>query len=263
MRLNPGNDGESRFLERKRRVLLLLALLFFCLNGLNAIGMRRSVFAANAASSQKIQKVHTIYWKAKVHSTVSYNLASGNVTIPAGTEVLVLDRNYSYGKASLIRYNDRNLYVANSRLTWIEDMTTIEAEGDYNRATKEWFVNKKCRLSSRTQYLVWVSLDKQRVNVFEGKKGSWKLTKWLLCSTGAAETPTKTGLHKVSFKREYVDSLHNYVEFSGSGFHAWPGGGMEKTIGKHTASHGCTRLTHYSSKWFYDTIPVGTTVYFF
>lgn len=261
MQRDPGDkNGMVRFFFREGKRLLFLVLLLVCLI---PAGRGRQIYAKSSASAEKIQTVHTIYWKARVHSTVTYQLTGRTITIPAGTEVVVINRNYTYGRASLIRYNDMKLYIPNSRLTWLGDLTTIEEEGDYNRVTKEWFVNKKTRLSSRTEYLVWVSLDKQRVNVYEGKKGSWKLKKWLLCSTGAAETPTRAGIHRVSFKREYVESLHNYVEYAGSGFHAWPGGGMQETIGKHTASHGCTRLTHYSSKWFYDTIPVGTTVFFY
>ena len=91
--------------------------------------------------------------------------------------------------------------------------------------------------------------------------GEELVQKTFKCSTGAKQTPTPTGWMRVDFKRMYVEGLKYYTEVCGSGMHRWPGGGKSAYLGKHTASHGCIRMSEDSAKWVYKHVPVRSTVY--
>jgi hypothetical protein len=57
-------------------------------------------------------------------------------------------------------------------------------------------VNEK-GYSSNTEYLVWVSIAYQRVNVFTGSKGNWTLDKTFIVGTGASGRDTPVGVWKI------------------------------------------------------------------
>ncbi|MBK1811793.1 L,D-transpeptidase family protein [Clostridium sp. YIM B02505] len=125
--------------------------------------------------------------------------------------------------------------------------------------------------SSRSKFLVWVDLQNQKTNVFVGSKGDWKIIKELDCSTGAEGSETPKGIFKVSARGDWFynasinEGAKNWVQFFGNYlFHSWP---MDKnenitdyTLGK-PVSHGCVRLSLENSKWIFNNIPGGTTVY--
>lgn len=75
---------------------------------------------------------------------------------------------------------------------------------DWPVKKKEAYVNKK-KYSSRTKYLIWTSRYTQKVNIFKGKKGKWKLIKTFRCTTGKYGKPTpkstKTVLRGHQMKR--------------------------------------------------------------
>ena len=71
---------------------------------------------------------------------------------------------------------------------------------DYLDITKQNFVNNR-GYSSNTQYLVWANLATQKVNVFQGSKGKWKLIKVFRCASGARATPTPQGVTYVTYKQ--------------------------------------------------------------
>jgi len=202
------------------------------------------------------KKVHSLYWKASMRKSVKVK----GVKIKRGTGVVVVYRRARYSSKSTVRYKNITFEAPNSWLSIKKDLAT-GSSGDYSTAQKEAYINRKKRASSKTAWLVWVSLDKQRVNVFKGKKGRWKLQKTFKCSTGAKQTPTPTGWMRVDFKRMYVEGLKYYTEVCGSGMHRWPGGGKSAYLGKHTASHGCIRMSEDSAKWVYQHVPVRSTVY--
>jgi hypothetical protein len=141
---------------------------------------------------------------------------------------------------------------------------------DYDAKTKTVFVNAK-GYSSTSQYLVWISLTYQRVNVFQGSKGNWTLIHEYLCGTGANDcTPRgvwtvfgrtaagwttstyncrpvvnfKTGSGYAFHSRLY-DPTHSYLTDASIGF---------------PVSHGCIRMYDDDVKWLYDNLPIGTTV---
>lgn len=141
---------------------------------------------------------------------------------------------------------------------------------DYLDVTKQNFVNNK-GYSSSTQYLIWANLATQKVNVFQGSKGNWKLIKAFRCASGASSTPTPQGVTYVTYKQKawktdsYVcKPIVRFYPNTGYAFHsvlykADESGIKDGSIG-FPVSHGCLRMKPSSIQWIYDNIPVKTTV---
>ena len=149
--------------------------------------------------------------------------------------------------------------------------TSYAINNDYQTYEKEVWVNAK-GYSSKTQYLVWINRAYQHVNVFQGSKGNWKLIKSFLVGTGAASTPTPTGLTTVSYKSAggwttstyTVRPVVGFYPGTGYAFHSrlcYPGTDTEYDFSAgYPVSHGCVRMYKNDIKWIYNNIPVGTTV---
>ena len=152
--------------------------------------------------------------------------------------------------------------------------TSYAVNNDYAAYEKEVWVNAK-GYSSRTQYLVWINRAYQHVNVFQGSKGNWKLIKSFLVGTGAASSPTPTGLTTVSYKSAggwttstyTVRPVVGFYPGTGYAFHSrlcYPGTDTEYDFSAgYPVSHGCVRMYKNDIKWIYNNIPVGTTVAIF
>ena len=76
------------------------------------------------------------------------------------------------------------------------------------------------------------------------------------------DNSTPLGNFTIKAKYPNYGGLAYYMEFSGSGFHRWPGVGVE-SIGTHTQSHGCIRMTQNDVIWMYNNLPVGTRVWIY
>jgi lipoprotein-anchoring transpeptidase ErfK/SrfK len=141
---------------------------------------------------------------------------------------------------------------------------------DYSTTVKQDFVNAK-GYSSKTSYLVWTNLATQKVNVFKGSTGEWKLVKTFRCASGAKSTPTPTGVTYITYKQSgwytstYVcKPIVRFYPGTGYAFHSilyTPDGKSVKdgSMG-FPASHGCIRMQPAGIQWIYDNVPVNSTV---
>ena len=146
-----------------------------------------------------------------------------------------------------------------------EDCTTDE---DYSTEQKENFVNSM-GYDSKTEYLVWVSLYTQKVNVFRGYKGSWVLAECFDCASGINESPTSTGTFRIQTLRERWDLGVTYVEpvlvfNGGEAFTSQPydtdtGEITDATMGK-PASGGSVRMLEEDIRWMSENMSIDTTV---
>lgn len=249
----------------KRLLHTILLTVLVLAAGLAPLPCTASVYAKTKPADNEVhlEQVHTIYWKAVLRR----NLTKGKkVLAKKGSKVVVIRRSYKRGGRSRIQYGKqkRKATVPNSWLSFRSDLTTI-SKGDYNRATKEAYINKKTRVKKKEKYLVWVSLDKQRVNVFTLEGGSWNLKYVWKTSTGKADAPTLDQSfkynYKVQKKGKTVLGLKWYTFVYGSGIHKFPGSGMNKVIGIKPVSHSCIRIPEAGAKWIFDTVPVGSRVW--
>lgn len=137
-------------------------------------------------------------------------------------------------------------------------------------STSEAFINST-NLSSLNSYLIYVNLQNQTTEVFKGSKGNWNLVYSFISSTGKSDTPTPRGVYKVTgrgswfFSEQFQQGARWYVQFWGDYlFHSLPmdrnKNVVDPTLGT-PASHGCVRLKVDESKWLYDNIPNGATVF--
>lgn len=152
--------------------------------------------------------------------------------------------------------------------------TAYAVNGDYSQTEKEIWINAK-GYSSNTQYLLWINRAYQHVNVFQGSKGNWKMIKSFLVGTGAASTPTPTGLTTVSYKSAAgwttstytVRPVVGFYPGTGYAFHSrlcYPGTDTEYDYSAgYPVSHGCVRMYKSDINWIYNNIPVGTAVVIF
>ena len=266
-----------RFAEGRVRAAVLFLLVFLLLS-LSAVRQKVSAEEIQEQPPQQqedmdqaAERVKTIRWKAKLTANIRVNLGGQKVKIKAGKSVVIINRRYSVNgktRKSVALIKGHRVSIPNKFLFYVKDLCTITTEGDYPRSVKEAWVNKKV-FRSKTPWLVWISLDKQRVNVFTGPKkgGEWTLIKTFPCSTGKAETPTTPHQNPqcdISFKAlkyKYFKNngfLYYFTEVSGSGMHKWIGGNRGRLLGKHTASNGCIRMKEKHAKWVFDNVPILT-----
>lgn len=229
-----------------RRVLLMALIVLF-------IPVSKNTTYAETQN----QRVHTIYWEAKLNADI---VKKKEIILHKDSSVVVVKRNYFNGK-SVVRYPGGTVKIPNRYLTFVRDLCT-GAQGDYSRRTKESFVNEKKKYGSKTKYLIWVSLDKQRVNVFIGSRRKWRLVKVFKCSSGLPETPTHAGVFRCDLVVKWFKGCQYFVEFGGSGIHKWAGSDKKDLykIGKHTASQSCVRVRKKNARWLFKHIPVNTKI---
>ncbi|MBR2547336.1 MAG: L,D-transpeptidase [Eubacterium sp.] len=148
---------------------------------------------------------------------------------------------------------------------------------DYSEAVKEDYVNEK-GFSSSSKYLIWMNTYTQRVNIFTGKKGHWKLLRTDRCTSGEYYHYTGLGSkykihrHQETRIRNFINSTSKYYYkklsyFSkGNSFHT-PCWRLDnnKSV-NHVKSNlqpgtkGCVRMTVPAATWIYNNIPLGTKV---
>ncbi|UOO37807.1 S-layer homology domain-containing protein [Oscillospiraceae bacterium CM] len=154
-------------------------------------------------------------------------------------------------------------YKGNYTLEWAQTH-------DYDDALKVAWVDAK-GYSSKTEYLIWVSIAYQRVNIFTGSTGNWTLSKSYIVGTGASGKDTPIGVFKIigrnpkgwTTDKYTVKPVVNFIN-SAYAFHSrlyYPGTTTveDKRIG-FPVSHGCVRMYDEDVAWIYDNIPTGTTV---
>jgi lipoprotein-anchoring transpeptidase ErfK/SrfK len=206
---------------------------------------------------------------SQVKLVLSYTTQDGRYQeVMASTNVKL--KNYGY-----LYYHDMteeellkmvtSTYAGNYTLKWAQ-------EHDYDPEIKTAWVNLK-GYSSQTEYLVWVNLTYQRVNIFKGSQGNWELVRECLCGSGAPATPTIKGVFTTSYKQTawdygsyYCGPIVRFYGSSGYAFHSrleyWPMNSdryYDASIG-YPVSHGCLRMYNDDIWFMYNNIRNGTTV---
>lgn len=188
-------------------------------------------------------------------------------TVKAHTQVeILMDKSYKWYK----------IKDAEGATGWVTS-GTLEIEDDYktnsdiaSQEELELFINYN-GFTSDTPYLVWVDLNRQRVNIMKSSNESWSLLKSFSCSSGKNVSPTIKGEFQIRSERGLWMSAPNnikvkyYVGFYGSYyFHStlyYSNGTIcDTTLGR-VLSKGCIRLAVDNAKWIYDNIPAGTKVF--
>ena len=222
----------------------------------------------NDSHPDKVETVKTLHWIARTTANLKVTVeeTGEEVKLNANKKVRVIQRDYHAmaGISEIQLAEGQTCYIANKYLTWVKPKAT-GASGDYSVTTKLAFVNGQ-RIVSSTDYMIWISLDKQRVNVFTGSNRNWTLIKTYKASSGAGESPTldnsfkTTRYYHVKWKKQAVDSMTWFTSFYGSGIHRFVGPG-KKNMGKKPISHSCVRVSNKNAKWIYENVPLHSRVF--
>ena len=150
---------------------------------------------------------------------------------------------------------DRGVYTKAAKKEDIEDYITLN------------------HMTSKTDYLIWTDLYRQRVYVLKKAVGAWQLQKICVCSSGKNTFPTPAGRYELQYSIPYFGLQKNFrcknalVFFRDYMFHSiiFDSTGTYIKSGKYQlgqrVSHGCVRLSEEDSAWLYYHIPLKTTVW--
>lgn len=147
-------------------------------------------------------------------------------------------------------------------------VTEVAYEVSNSDNAAEDFVNSS-GVSSKTDYLIWVSKKDYTVNVFLGSKGNWDLCRSMSCGIGKANTPTITGQFEY-YSRESRWTYANYyvgpiMRFKGGyAIHStllkYNGEDYDARVGM-KISHGCVRVRKPDIEWLVSYVPLHTKIY--
>lgn len=232
-------------------------------------------YADGVFDNSEILRVMSIVQPMRIDATITKSCATysnkslGNKigSAGAGTPVYYFDHNEEY--SAYVQFYDGSY-------AWIPyDCIRVSSKnftlsGDFTNEEKETFVNIK-GYDSQTGYLIWINPQRQRVNIFVGKKYEWKIYKAFTCATGANTTPTPMGTYKYTardtawIKPDYqVRPILYFDIYRGLAFHSRlysPDGSqlIDSTMGR-PASHGCIRMLDEDVRWMEKDMPFNTTV---
>lgn len=224
-----------------------------------------------ASNEYKLEHRYTYSKNMALASNVRFELryvtlAGEEQVVSAEANITLENYSDAYYDADDILNRVKTGYQGNYTLAWAQSH-------DYTKVEKERWVNEK-GYSSSSKYLIWVNTTYQRVNVFEGSKGSWTLIRSGIVATGASSSPTPVGVWKTTFKQSaWVTDTYiarPIVRFKGGGyaFHSRlyspsnPSRLNDSRIG-FPVSHGCIRMYDEDIQWLYNNVPSGTTVVVF
>ena len=189
-------------------------------------------------------------------------------SLGAGSEVIYLDHYSDYSAYIWIPERDQYGWVPYDivRISG-KDYTVYE---DFSQEDKESYVNAM-GYSSTTDYLVWINLERQKVNLFLGSEGGWKLEKSMPCASGANTTPTPMGTYTycaydtgwfnaaytvkpvLYINKERAIAMHSILLTPDAS------GVVDGTLGT-PKSHGCIRMAVNDVRWLANVLPMGSTV---
>lgn len=227
---------------------------------------------------REIARMYEMIQPVDIEATVRYwtetyadkSLSRSNGSLPKGAQVVYTDHSGTYAASIWIPEEQRLCWVPYSSITVSDKNYTIYE--DFSDTDKELFVNAK-GYESQTDYLVWVNLERQRVNVFTGSKGNWDLVRVSTCASGANITPTPAGEYTYCalgngwYHATYYVKPVLYINLSrGIALHSIlfnPNGTVQDGTQGTPASHGCVRMPLEEVQWLADYLPINTKVVVF
>ena len=225
----------------------------------SAVGAKVQYYADYNSLTMSIVSEHLIYNIDSTYATFFGNdVFISHAPVWAGDAVLVPIRDTLEALGCTI-----DLWQSDDHIDVIADKSPVITEiRNRERVNREG-------ISSRTQYLVWVSKSDYQVKVYQGSRYNWECIMTAPCAIGAPGSPTIEG----QFEYQYNGGVWSYPNFyvsptlvfyGGYALHstlkAWGGGMYDDSVGVQI-SHGCVRLHPNDIDFIYNTIPIGTKIY--
>lgn len=218
--------------------------------------------AVSATKAGSDKGVHGAYYNAYARKNIP------GTPIRKGKKVVVVDGSRETRYVSL-RY--KNVIYANIPRSLVR-ITGFKLNGHlkYSAQQAENYVNSK-GYSSKTNYLLWVSIYTQRLYVFKGSQYRWKLVKTSSCATGLYNHWTRPCVSEIRSKAYIGNWSGSYSKwctwfqgYRARAIHSWlyAYGTNSKIMPEwygSPASQGCVRVPNGMAKWVYNTLPYHTT----
>lgn len=245
----------------------------------------------DGVASAKVSKTDSAVQLMKLEITLKVNKNLKNhdrpegkysINLKAGTKIKTIgftNGKYVFRKkvkGKLRTFHVMRIATRNQKISYIgkynkkNGWKIVQPKIAYTKEEAESFVNA-IGVRSRTKHLIWVNQYTQRLYVFKGKKGKWKLIKqcykdgddgypgWPVAS-GKPSSPTSTGL--TSIKQRDIGgggkvpfwNVTAWFSIHGNSPGPWGPLGWPK-------SGACTRNTTPHAKWIYYNTKMGTAVY--
>ena len=227
---------------------------------------------SDPTKTKSITVIHPMYIEFKVKSGTKYY--SNERAKKALGKLKAGKTYYAFGGDRVNGPNDSTLLMKmNGKTVYVKARDVTKTKQRYNSkkhytdAEVTSFINdsglnsKPKKVGNRPRRMIWVNTYNQRVYLFKGKKGKWKIEKNHLASTGAGKINTPFGFNRVTSKWDVKDATGTkwWCIFNGVGIHANLRAGG-KDLGK-PSSGGCVRILTQYAKWFYYNVSKMTTVY--
>lgn len=263
--------GESRLLEEPNgKGLTYVTTLLTCVNEelldiADTFGQKDTSFFMHYTAVVRSEALNQLFPRYTIRAMMKYTI--GSLEAKSHIELWRAEKRSYFvvkdkkGKKFQVHYN------------------SIHIDGDWgtlsskpSAADIEDFVTLN-QLESKTSYLLWTDIYRQRTHVLKKQEGIWHLEKTFVCSTGKNINPTPQGLYEVQYTIPFIgmdkgyrcknalvfyrDYMFHSILFDKTGKYIKSG---QYELGQ-KASHGCIRLSEEDSAWLYQHIPVGSTVW--
>lgn len=245
----------------------------------------------NGIESELVKKTDSAVQLMKLEVTLKVNKTLQNhdkpigkytVKLKAGTKIKTVgftNGKYVFRKkvkGKLRTFHVMRFAVRNQNVKYIGSYSKkngwkiVKPKIAYTKEEAEAFVND-LGVKSNTKHLIWVNQYTQRLYVFKGKKGKWKLIKqcykdetdgypgWPVAS-GKPTSPTSTGLTNIKQRdpggggKVPFWNVTSWFSIHGNSPGPWGPLGWPK-------SGACTRNTTPHAKWIYYNTKMHTSVY--
>lgn len=220
-------------------------------------------FTAVAFTSE-VSSIRSARYKVTVKTPVTVKTSSGtSIKLAKGVSLTVNAKSGTNVTGYLS--NGTKIKIRRSVLSY--KGLDSSSKNDYSKSAKEMYVNLK-GYSSPTNYLIWISHYKLKVNVFQGSKGKWKLVQTFPCCVGKWTSRTAMGVLRILKSTPSSGYGGPCIYFSvgkmnggtaydpkGCAFHNQIDSTMSKAV-----SGGCVRMRLSDLRWLYNHCKVGTTV---
>lgn len=225
----------------------------------------KAVSAKVTKFSDAVKSVHAVRYEATIKRkvTVKTITTQKSIVLSKGTKITASTKAPGNVIGYLKNGTSFKIHTSYLKFTGLD----CSKKNDYSKTTKEQFINAK-GYRSRTNYLIWISQTKLKVNVFQKSGGKWKLVQVFPCVVGKWNTRTPNGTFEILKSQRYGDYGGPYLFFTpgkenggtkenpkGCAFHNQTDSTMSKD-----ASNGCCRLRLSNLIWLYNHCKVGTRV---